>query len=255
MDKHGLAVEAARILTKKDGASVITRQIGEVKITDVKLSADAAERIGRREGRYITLHGEPDAEGLTGLLRRALLQLIPPRGRLFAAGLGNPDVTQDSLGAVCVRSMTARKGCRYSMAAIETDVAAKTGLETARLVKAAARELKADCVIAIDALSCGDPSYIGKTVQLGSAGIIPGSGAGAGTGSSTGSGRGAEGELTPELLGCSVVSVGVPTVTALSSVTHEQTHSKYLISPADIDTIINMWAEVIGGAIDSIVGG
>ena len=245
MDKHGLAVEAAKILTGKDGASVVTRQIGEVKITDVKLSADAASRIGRREGRYITLHGEPDAEGMTALLRRALLQLVPPRGRLFAAGLGNPDVTQDSLGAVCVRSMTARKGCRYSMAAIETDVAAKTGLETARLVKAAARELKADCVIAIDAFSCNDPSYIGKTVQLGSAGIIPGSGAGAC----------ADGELTPELLGCPIVSVGVPTVTALSSVTHEQAHSRYLISPADIDTIINMWAEVIGGAIDSIVGG
>ena len=245
MDKHGLAVEAARILTKKDGASVVTRQIGKVRITDVKLSADAASRIGRREGRYITLHGEPDAEGMTALLRRAILQLVPPRGRLFAAGLGNPDVTQDSLGAVCVRSMTARKGCRYSMAAIETDVAAKTGLETARLVKAAARELKADCVIAIDALSCADPSYIGKTVQLGSAGMIPGSG----------TGRGADGELTPELLGCPIVSVGVPTVTALSSVTNEQAHAKYLISPADIDTIINMWAEVIGGAIDSIVGG
>lgn len=244
MDKNGLAFEAARVLTKKDGASVITRQIGEVKITDVKLSTDAAKRIGRRGGRYITLHGEPYAEGMTALLRRAIMQLIPPRGRIFAAGLGNPDVTQDSLGAVCVRSMTAGKGSRYSMAAIETDVAAKTGLETARLVKAAAREIKADCVIAIDALSCGDPRFIGKTVQLGSAGMIPGSGAGADRGG-----------LTPELLGCPIASVGVPTVTALSSVTHNDADRKYLISPADIDTIINMWAEVIGGAVDSIVNG
>lgn len=250
MDKSGLAFEAARILTKKDGASVITRQIGEVKIIDVKLSAEAAKRIGRREGRYITLHGEPYAVGMTAILRRAIMQLIPPRGRLFAAGLGNPDVTQDSLGAACVRSMTAGKGGRYSIAAIETDVAAKTGLETARLVKAAAREIKADCVIAIDALSCGDPSFIGKTVQLSSTGIIPGSGTG------TGTGTGADGgELTPELLGCPIASVGVPTVTALSSVTRNEDDGKYLISPADIYTIINMWAEVIGGAVDSIVGG
>lgn len=244
MDRNGLAFEAARILTKKDDASVITRQIGEVKITDVKLSEEAAKRIGRRAGRYITLHGEPYAEGMTALLRRAVMQLIPPRGRLFAAGLGNPDVTQDSLGAVCVRSMTARKGGRYSMAAMETDVAAKTGLETARLVRAAAREIKADCVIAIDALSCNDPRYIGKTVQLGSTGIIPGSGTGL---------KG--GGLTAELLGCPIASVGVPTVTALSSVTHNDSDDKYLISPAYINTIINMWAEVIGGAIDSIVGG
>lgn len=244
MDKSGLTMEAARILTKKDGASAVTRQIGSVKITDVRLSADAASRIGRREGRYITLQGEPDAVGMTALLRRALLQLLPPRGKLFAAGLGNPDVTQDSLGAVCVRSVTARKGTRYSLAAIETDIAAKTGLETARLVKAAARELKADCVIAIDSLTCNAPDYIGKTVQLGSAGIIPGSGTGIFS----------NGGLTSELLGCPIASVGVPTVTALSSVTHDPGHSKYLISPADIDTIINMWAEVIGGAIDSIVG-
>ena len=243
MDRSGLAMEAAEILTKKDGASVITRQIGAVKITDVKLSADAAKRIGRREGRYITLQGEPYAEGMTALLRRAVSQLIPPRGRLFTAGLGNPDITQDSLGAVCVRSMTARHGSRYSMAAIETDVAAKTGLETARLVRAAARELKADCVIAIDALSCNDPSYIGKTVQLGDTGIVPGSGAGVDT----------SGGLAAERLGCPVVSVGVPTVTVLSSVTRDPIHGGYLISPADIDTIINMWGEVISGAIDSLV--
>ena len=244
MDKSGLTMEAARILTKKDGASVISRQIGAVKITDVKLSAEAASRIGRREGRYITLQGEPDADGMTALLHRALLQLLPPRGKLFAAGLGNPAVTQDSLGAACVRSMTARKGVRYSMAAIETDVATKTGLETARLVRAAAREIKADCVIAIDALSCNEPRYIGKTVQLGNAGLIPGSGAG----------RAADG-LTAELLGCPIASVGVPTVTPLATVTNDPSHSEYLVSPADIDTIINMWAEVIGGAIDSIVGG
>lgn len=245
MDKKGLAMEAARILTGRDGASVTARKIGSVKITDVKLSEDAARRIGRREGRYITLQGEPDAEGMTALLRRALLQLLPPRGRLFTAGLGNPDITQDSLGAVCVRSITARKGNRYSLAAIETDVAARTGLETARLVKAAALELKADCVIVIDALSCGDPSYIGKTIQLGSAGIIPGSGAGSDS----------DNGLTPELLGCPVTSLGVPTVTKLSSVTRDRDHNGYLISPADIDTIINIWGEVIGGAIDSIVGG
>lgn len=246
MNKTGLTFEAARILTKKDGAAVVTRRIGEVKITDVKLSANAAKLIGRREGRYITLHGEPHAAGMTALLRRALTQLIPPRGRLFAAGLGNPNVTQDSLGAECVRRMTARRGSRYSLAAIETDVAAKTGVETARLVKAAARELKADCVIAADALSCGDPRYIGKTVQLGSTGIIPGSGAGE---------RGADGALTPELLGCPIVSLGVPTVTALSAVTNNAADNEFLISTADIYTIINMWAEVIGGAVNSIVNG
>ncbi len=242
MDKNGLMIETARILSAKDGARVASRRIGEVKITDARLSGTAARRIGRRAGRYITLRGEPHAAGMTALLRRAIMQMLPLRGRLFAVGLGNPDITQDSLGAASVHVMRARRGGRYSLAAIETDVAAKTGLETARLVKAAARELHADCVIAIDALSCRDPRCIGKTVQVGSTGIIPGSGAGA-----------AEGELSETLLGCPIIAVGVPTAAPLSAITQAIPDRGFLVSTSDVNTIINMWAEVIGGAIDSIV--
>lgn len=244
MDKKGLMIESARILTKKDGAHSITRRVGEVKITDVRLSKTAAKSIGRLAGRYISLHGEPHAAGMSALLCRAVSQLIPPRGRLFVAGLGNPNITQDSLGAACVRTLTARRGARYSLAAVETDVAAKTGLDTARLVRAAARELKADCVIAIDALSCQDPRFIGKTVQISSSGLVPGSGAG-GCGS----------ELSEELLGCPIAAVGVPTVTQLSSITRGSSDKKFLVSVPDIDIIIGMWAEVIGGALDLLVSG
>ena len=241
MDNSGLAFEAAEILSRKDGISAITRTIGDIKITDVKINESAAARTGKRSGRYITLEGEPYAQGMTALFRRALLQVIPPRGRLFAAGLGNPDITQDSLGAAVVRSLNVRRGGRYSLSAIETDVAVNTGLDTARLVKAAARELKADCVIAIDALACHDPRYIGKTVQISDAGIIPGGGAGS-----------ARGELSRERLGTPIAAVGVPTVTALSAVTRSKSDNALLITTADIDAIVKMWAEVLGGGISSL---
>lgn len=241
MDNSRLAFEAAEVLSRKDGVSAITRTIGEIKITDVKISETAAARTGKPPGRYITLEGEPFAQGMTALFRRALLQVLPPRGRLFAAGLGNPDITQDSLGAAAVRSMTARRGGRYSLSAIETDVAVKTGLDTARLVKAAAYELKADCVIAVDALACHNPRYIGKTVQISDAGIIPGGGAGS-----------ARGELSRERLGMPIAAVGVPTVTALSSVTGNKSDGRLLITTADIDAVVKMWAEVLGGGISSL---
>ena len=138
--------------------------------------------------------------------------------------------------------MTARRGRRYSLSAIETDVAVKTGLDTARLVKAAAHELNADCVIAVDALACHDPRYIGRTVQISDAGIIPGGGAG-----------GARGELSRGRLGMPIAAVGVPTVTALSSVTGERSDKPFLITAADIDVIVKMWAEVIGGGIEGLV--
>lgn len=242
MDRSGLAFEAAEILTRKDGVRAVTRSIGGVKITDVRITSAAAVRVGKRAGRYITLEGEPSAAGMTALFRRALMQVIPPRGRLFAAGLGNPDITQDSLGAATVRSMAARRGRRYSLSAIETDVAVRTGLDTARLVKAAARELNADCVIAIDALACHDPRYIGRTVQISDAGMIPGGGAGE-----------SRGELSRGRLGMPIAAVGVPTVTALSSVTGREADRSFLITAADIDVVVKMWAEVIGGGIEGLV--
>lgn len=241
MDNTGLAFEAAEILSRKDGISAITRTINDIKITDVKIGEAAAARVGKPAGRYITLEGEPYARGMTALFRRALLQVLPPRGRLFAAGLGNPDITQDSLGAAAVRSMTARRGARYSLSAIETDVAARTGLDTARLVKAAASELKADCVIAIDALACRNPRYIGKTVQISDAGIVPGSGAGS-----------ERGKLSRGRLGIPTAAVGIPTVTALSSITGNKSDAGFLITTADIDAVVKMWAEVLGGGISSL---
>lgn len=242
MDKSGMAFEAARVLTERDGISAVTRTIAGAKITDVRIRREASARLKKPEGRYITLEGEPYSQGMTALLRRGLLQVLPPRGRLLTVGLGNPDITQDSLGSACARLMTAKSGTRYSLAVIETDVAAKTGLDTAGLVRAAAREFSADCVIAVDALACAEPDYIGKTVQITDAGIIPGSG--------TDSRNSA---LSRERLGIPIAALGVPTVTSLSSLTEQKRSRDYLVSTADADSLIKIWAEVIADAIECIL--
>lgn len=239
MDKSGLAVEAARAAEQSGGIRAVTRTIGAVKITDVRITSDT--RLGKPPGRYITLESEPHTEGLTALLRSGLSQVIPPCGRLFAAGLGNPAVTADSLGAAVIRGLTVRHSNRYSVCAIETDVAAKTGLDTVKLVRAAARETHADCVIAVDALACRDPQSIGKTVQITDAGLVPGEGAEA-----------ARSELSKKTLGIPVAAVGVPTMTLLSSVTGNRADSAFHIAAEDCDTLIRMWAEIIAGAIDSL---
>lgn len=241
MDRSGLAIESAQFSGRPGGIRAVTRSIGGVKITDVRLTAENA-RSGKAPGRYITLEGEPHAEGLTALLQRALTQMLPSRGRLFAVGLGNPDITADSLGALTVRGITARSGKRYRLSAIETDVASKTGLATARLVSAAAREIGADCVIAVDALACRDPRCIGKTVQITDAGIVPGGGADA-----------AGGEISQRTLGIPVAAVGVPTMTLLSSVTGSKADGVFHISAGDCDILIKMWAEIVSGAIDALI--
>ena len=138
--KHSdLAVESAHIPAGTSGTRCVSRTIGGVKITDIRLSNSAARTISRRPGRYITLEGDPAGNALPALLKRALEQLLPPTGKILAAGLGNPDITRDRLGALTVRRLSAKSGKRYSLAAIETDVALHTGIETAALVRSAAR--------------------------------------------------------------------------------------------------------------------
>ena len=122
--KHSdLAVESAHIPAGTSGTRCVSRTIGGVKITDIRISNSAARTISRRPGRYITLEGDPAGNALPALLKRALEQLLPPTGRILAAGLGNPDITRDRLGALTVRRLSAKSGKRYSLAAIETDVA------------------------------------------------------------------------------------------------------------------------------------
>ncbi len=179
---------------------------------------------------------------MAALLKRAIEQVIPRQGRLFAAGLGNPDITQDSLGALSVRSMAAGKGARYSLAAIETDIAARTGIDTVRLVRSAANETAADCVIAIDSLACRDPRYIGRTVQISDTGIVPGSGASK-----------SRRELSERTVGIPVAVIGVPTVTELSSVTRNERDNGFLVTTGDIDITVKLWAETIAAAVNGIV--
>ena len=94
--KHSdLAVESAHIPAGTSGTRCVSRTIGGVKITDIRISNSAARTISRRPGRYITLEGDPAGNALPALLKRALEQLLPPTGRILAAGLGNPDITRD----------------------------------------------------------------------------------------------------------------------------------------------------------------
>lgn len=252
MNQLGLAVEATKLLSGADGAVIKKRTVAGIRITDVVLRENAARRIGKLPGRYITLEGEIESgPKLSLFIEKAVRELICEKGRIFIAGLGNPLITHDSLGAGCARKIypksvsgtVSENGEKYSVSAMETNVAARTGIGTARLVKAAAREIRADCVIAIDALACEDPRRIGKTVQLSDTGFVLGSGAGED-----------KGEISRRYLKIPTVAVGVPTMTALASVTKntKKTAGNFLVTTGDIDLVTERWAEVIAEAINSL---
>lgn len=237
MRRTDLACESARLSGGK-GVRRISRRIGGVDITDIRVP----EGTDRPKGRYITLEGDPSGEALPALLRRAIDQLVPGNGVILAAGLGNPDVTHDSLGALTIRRLVPGSGARYTLAAIETDVAVRTGIETLKLVRGAAREISAACVIAVDSLSCGIPARICRTVQLSDSGIAPGSG--------TAEPRR---ELSERTVGIPVIAVGVPTAVSVAALTGQREHKPLLAVPADEDIQVKLWSECIANALNSII--
>lgn len=242
MKKTDLAVESARLASGIPGIRSVSRNIGGVKITDIRIPPEASAKAKLPAGRCITLEGDPSSSALPALLKRATEQLLPPSGLILAAGLGNPDITHDSLGAFTIRRLIPRRGSRYTLAAVETDVTARTGIETVRMVRAIARELNAACVLAVDSLCCNDPARICRTIQLSTAGITPGSGASA-----------PRRELSRRTVGVPVVAVGVPTAALLSSITGNPAHKKYLAAPTDEDIESQLWSDCIATAINSII--
>ena len=281
MKRTDLALEA-RELWQERGASELppgargeTREDAGSTVETLEIaSPEAAQALGKPEGRYITLFPEAflrreegafeAAAGLLGRLLRALLGLTEGAS-VLVAGLGNEAITPDSLGPRTLRHVLATRhlvsalpetfGAFRRVAVLETGVLGNTGMESAELVKAVAEKLRPDAVIAVDALASRRLGRICRTVQLTDTGIIPGSGVG-----------NARSELSRETLGVPVVGLGVPTVVDAATLASDLTElsgmgdvrpedfgahgAGMMVTPREIDQQTALMARLLGYGID-----
>ncbi|MDL2300739.1 GPR endopeptidase [Lachnospiraceae bacterium OttesenSCG-928-D06] len=197
----------------------------DIQVTKVIIDTKNAEKImGKPMGTYITMEApslhEPDDgyhREISECLAEELKGMIPGAKKeqsVLVVGLGNRDVTADALGPHVVDNLfiTRHVVKTYGKAAyeretinqissIEPGVMAKTGMETAEIVKGVVNETKPDVLIVIDALAARSTKRLNRTIQITNTGIQPGSG--------VGNHRNA---LTEESLGVPVIAIGVPTV-------------------------------------------
>jgi spore protease len=152
------------------------------------------------------------------------------------------------------------------MSGIAPGVLAQTGMETAEIILSVTKEIKPSLVIAIDSLASRKISRLATTVQLSNSGISPGSG--------VGNHRRA---IDSDLLGTSVMSLGVPTVVDAATLSYdvleeaynylniqpderitreilkaslEETNGNFFVTPKESDVIINEVSKVIAYAIN-----
>lgn len=205
----------------------------DVRTTVVKIrSENGARAMGRPQGTYITIEAPdlsvPDEDyhrEISEEIARHLRQLIDLKTEksILVVGLGNQDITADSLGPHVVenlrmtrhiireyglKSMGEEKMHRTS--GIVPGVMAQTGMETSEIIQGVVSETQPDVVIAIDALAARSTRRLNRTIQITDTGIHPGSGVG----------NHREG-LTEDNLQVKVIGIGVPTVVDAATIVYD----------------------------------
>jgi len=197
----------------------------DITVTKVMIDTrNGAKAMGKPMGTYVTMEvprmQEPDEDyhrEISEELAEQIRGVIPKADEeqsILVVGLGNRDVTADALGPHVVDNLfiTRHVVKEYGKAAysvdkihlissIEPGVMAKTGMETAEIVKGVVDQTRPNVLIVIDALASRSIRRLNRTIQITDTGIQPGSG--------VGNHRNA---LTKESLGIPVIAIGVPTV-------------------------------------------
>ena len=168
-----------------------------VHITRVEIVDEhGASVMGKPIGSYVTIEAEDirdtgyDVKRIADVskaLARELIMMLPSQEidkmSVLVVGLGNRDVTPDSLGPSVISNLEVsrhifmlkeklKKG--YGVSAVIPGVMAQSGMESAEMVKGIVTQIKPDVVIAIDALAARSTKRLNTTIQLADTGIHPG---------------------------------------------------------------------------------
>ena len=251
-----LALEARESIDEKDnslhGVTVEEAydESSDVHITKVMIETkNGAKALGKPMGTYITLEApnmtEPEEDyhqEISDILARELKSILPDPDKeqsILVVGLGNREVTADSLGPNVVDNLFVNRhivleygkvayNCSkmHLVSSLIPGVMAKTGMESAEIIKGVIGETGPDVVIAIDALAARSTKRLNRTIQITNTGIHPGSG--------VGNHRNA---ITQESLHIPVLALGVPTVVDAATIVGDAMGER----PATLKELNNMY--------------
>lgn len=258
---------------------------GDIKLCRLDISStDLSKKYGRGMGVYMTVFCEKiwlmtdkqteDASKavgneLRGMLKSSSKKDIDKDFSVLVIGLGNSEITPDSIGPRTVSRLTVTRHIKdiapdifenigqCSVAAIAPGVLGKTGIETLDIIKGTVRKIRPDAVIAIDALASRSCDRLATTIQISDNGINPGSGIG-----------NLRKGINRQNLGVPVIALGVPTVVDSSTLVYDALERAgiddvsdslrsvldngrgFFVSPKESDVIAESVSLLLSDAID-----
>ncbi|NLU10527.1 MAG: GPR endopeptidase [Tepidanaerobacter acetatoxydans] len=221
-----LALEARELVGEEQlpGVTVDTEKSEQMTISRVRIEdEEGSEKMGKPIGYYVTLEvprlkekdsalTEEVSKNLADELKRMVE--IPIEATVLVIGLGNWNVTPDSLGPKVIEKLivtrhlieympekfNTKDGIR-PVCALAPGVLGITGIETGDIISGLVEKVKPDMIIAIDALASRSMERISTTIQITDTGVYPGSGVG-----------NKRMGITQENMGVPVIAIGIPTV-------------------------------------------
>ncbi len=270
-----LACERRRADAGVEGVEYRKEDLGSFSWERIRIkSEEGAKSIGRPCGNYDTLSiGKADmldesmiedaANEIAGELCRIIDNLGIFPDKILVAGLGNSNLTPDSVGPKSASLINATMHIKNfdskmfnslecsEIAVCTPGVMAQSGMEAAEIIQGLCERIEPDAVIAIDALASRSARRLGSTIQISDTGIFPGSGIG--------------NNRTPlniKTLGIPVIAIGVPTVINTKMLSNckgieemfEDKNEEMFVSPREIDSIVNSCSKIIATGINQAFG-
>ncbi len=238
------------------GVKSFRESIGNATLYTVKICEEtAAKELGKPKGTYCTvsfprLDFVCDTADIINATIKSLKTVCKAAPKCaLVVGLGNIDITPDALGPfACDRVLATRhisndlkhdlglEGLK-SVCCLAPNVLGKTGIESHTLIYAAAKKIKPDLIIAVDALACREPDRLCRTVQISDSGICPGAGV-----------NNSRKELSQNTIGIPVIAVGIPTV--IDANQFFDTDENMMVTPKEIDLLVEKSADILARALN-----
>lgn len=235
----------------------------------------AKQALGKEIGTYITVELPSLTDNFTETderlqtIGKEIRRLLPVHGLVLVVGLGNMEITPDSLGpktssrVLATRHITGEIARATGLdrlrpvAVMQTGVTGQTGIETGEYILSVVKRIRPNVVVAIDALASRKLERLGCTLQISDTGISPGAGVG-----------NHRTKINKETIGVPVIAIGVPTVVDvqtlasdllkgdLSTKTQKQIapqNRQMVIIPREIDLLTERASRLISFSLNAAI--
>ena len=256
-------MEAATMQLQPNLPSTTEENFGFCKATSVTIETDEhSKMLSREKGCYITVEfnktyciTDDDFENVVDVIANKI-KLFSDKyfgNRIVVAGIGNKNITADSIGPKSVERIIVTRSlentefistdCFGNVSAIAADVFGVTGIESAELIEGIASVLKPALIIVIDALATTSLSRLCKTVQISNTSLVPGGGV-----------DNARKKISPHNLNVPIISIGIPTVIDVCDIFESDIKTEYdqslVAMPSRIDDITDTGAKLIAFSLN-----